>query len=182
SNLESGNKIIMPPSALDELLYAGVEYPMLFEIRNSSNGKFSHCGVLEFTAEEGKIFVPSWMMKNMQLEDGNLVFLRSTTLAKGTFLKLQPHTKDFLDLSNIKAMLETTLRSFSCVTTGDTIMIPYNKKEYYFDVIETKPSNAISIIETDCEVDFAPPLDSEEEFKKKLPSTSYDRKQQQQGF
>ncbi|MED6196842.1 hypothetical protein PIB30_051081, partial [Stylosanthes scabra] len=180
SNLESGNKIIMPPSALDELLYAGVEYPMLFEIRNSSNGKFSHCGVLEFTAEEGKIFVPSWMMKNMQLEDGNLVFLRSTTLAKGTFLKLQPHTKDFLDLSNIKAMLETTLRSFSCVTTGDTIMIPYNKKEYYFDVIETKPSNAISIIETDCEVDFAPPLDSEEEFKKKLPSTSYDRKQQQQ--
>ncbi|XP_015952599.2 uncharacterized protein LOC107477148 [Arachis duranensis] len=180
SNLESGNKIIMPPSALNNLLYAGVEYPMLFEMRHLSNGKFSHCGVLEFTAEEGKICVPSWMMKNMQLEDGDLVLLKSTTLVKGTYLKLQPHTKDFMDLSNIKAMLEINLRSFSCVTTGDTIMIPYNNKEYYIDVIETKPSHAISLIETDCEVDFAPPLDYKEEVKKQLPSTSSDKKQQQE--
>ncbi|KAL1323849.1 hypothetical protein HN51_034076 [Arachis hypogaea] len=179
-NLESGNKIIMPPSALNKLLYAGVEYPMLFEMRHPSNRKFSHCGVLEFTAEEGKICVPSWMMKNMQLEDADLVLLKSTTLVKGTYLKLQPHTKNFMDLSNIKAMLEINLRSFSCVTTGDTIMIPYNNKEYYIDVIETKPSYAISLIETDCEVDFAPPLDYKEEVKKQLPSTSSDRKQQQQ--
>ncbi|XP_057760775.1 uncharacterized protein LOC130981173 [Arachis stenosperma] len=178
SNLESGNKIIMPPSALNKLLYAGVEYPMLFEMRHLSNEKFSHCEVLEFTAEEGKIFVPSWMMKNIQLENGDLVLLKSTTLVKGTYLKLQPHTKDFMDLSNIKAMLEINLRSFSCVTTGDTIMIPYNNKEYYLDVIKTKPSHAISLIETDCEVDFDPPLDYKEEVK--LPSTSSDRKQQQE--
>ena len=47
----------------------------------------------------------------------------------------------------------------SCLTTGDTIMVTYNNKKYYLDVIETKPANAISIIETDCEVDFAPSLD-----------------------
>ncbi|XLT93572.1 hypothetical protein HN873_015234 [Arachis hypogaea] len=180
SNLELGNKIIMSPSAFNKLLYAGVEYPMLFEMRHLSNGKFSHSGVLEFTAEEGKICVPSWMMKNMQLKDGDLILLKSTTLVKGTYLKLQPHTKDFIDLSNIKAMLEINLRSFSCVTTGDTIMILYNNKEYYIDVIETKPSHAISIIETDCEVDFVPPLDYKEEFKKELPATSSDQKQQQE--
>ncbi|CAK8533325.1 unnamed protein product [Lathyrus sativus] len=33
---------------------------------------------------------------------------------------------------------------------------------YYIDMVETKPSPAISIIETDCEVDFAPPLDYKE--------------------
>ncbi|KAH7862852.1 hypothetical protein Vadar_010258 [Vaccinium darrowii] len=54
--------------------------------------------------------------------------------------------------------LETTLRNFSCLTTGDSIMVAYNNQKYYIDIIETKPSNAISIIETDCEVDFAPPL------------------------
>jgi len=48
-------------------------------------------------------------------------------------------------------------------------MIPYNEKKYYIDVVETKPSPAISIIETDCEVDFAPPLDYKEP-EKPLPS------------
>lgn len=41
-------------------------------------------------------------------------------------------------------------------------MVAYNNKKYYIDIIETKPANAISIIETDCEVDFAPPLDYKE--------------------
>lgn len=41
-------------------------------------------------------------------------------------------------------------------------MVAYNNKKYYIDIIETKPSNAISIIETDCEMDFAPPLDYKE--------------------
>lgn len=54
------------------------------------------------------------------------------------------------------------MRNFSCLTTGDSIMVAYNNKKYYIDIVETKPSNAISIIETDCEVDFAPPLDYKE--------------------
>lgn len=41
-------------------------------------------------------------------------------------------------------------------------MVAYNNKKYYIDIIEAKPENAISVIETDCEVDFAPPLDYKE--------------------
>lgn len=41
-------------------------------------------------------------------------------------------------------------------------MVAYNNKKFYIDIVETKPSAAISIIETDCEVDFAPPLDFKE--------------------
>jgi ubiquitin fusion degradation protein 1 len=41
-------------------------------------------------------------------------------------------------------------------------MVAYNNKKYYIDIIESKPAAAISIIETDCEVDFAPPLDYKE--------------------
>lgn len=65
-------------------------------------------------------------------------------------------------LTSFSCSLETTLRNYSCLTTGDSIMVAYNNKKYYIDIIETKPSNAISIIETDCEVDFAPPLDYKE--------------------
>ena len=75
------------------------------------------------------------------------------------FVKLQPHTKDFLDISNPKAVLEKTLRGFACLTVGDTITIHYNNRKYFIDIIEAKPQNSITVIETDCEVDFAPPLD-----------------------
>ena len=44
------------------------------------------------------------MMQNLLLEEGDLVRLKSTSLPKGSFVKLQPHTKDFLDISNPKAV------------------------------------------------------------------------------
>ncbi|XP_042509575.1 ubiquitin fusion degradation protein 1 homolog isoform X2 [Macadamia integrifolia] len=160
--LEGGDKIIMPPSALDHLASLHIDYPMLFELRNAAAERVSHCGVLEFIAEEGMIYMPYWMMENMLLQEGDTVRVKNVTLPKGTYVKLQPHTKDFLDISNPKAILETTLRNYSCLTTGDSIMVAYNNKKYYIDIIETKPSNAITIIETDCEVDFAPPLDYKE--------------------
>ena len=42
---------------------------------------------------------------------------------------------------------------------GDTIPINYNNKKYFIDIVEAKPQDAISVIETDCQVDFAAPLD-----------------------
>lgn len=152
----------MPPSALDRLASLHIEYPMLFELHNDATQRISHCGVLEFVAEEGMIIMPYWMMQNMLLQEGDTVHVKNATLPKGTYVKLQPHTTDFLDISNPKAILEKTLRNFSCLTTGDSIMVAYNNKQYYIDIVETKPASAVSIIETDCEVDFAPPLDYKE--------------------
>ncbi|KAK9271813.1 hypothetical protein L1049_002178 [Liquidambar formosana] len=80
---------------------------------------------------------------------------------------LVPYTTDFIRLSNPKAVSEVTLRNFSCLIVGDTMMITHNGKNFYIDVIKTKPSSAVSIIETDCVVDFAPPLDYKESKKPK---------------
>ena len=41
-------------------------------------------------------------------------------------------------------------------------MVAYNNKKYYIDIFESKPASAITIIEMDCEVDFAPPHDYKE--------------------
>jgi len=169
-HLEGGDKVIMPPSALDRLASLHIEYPMLFELHNDATQRISHCGVLEFVAEEGMIIMPYWMMQNMLLQEGDTVHVKNATLPKGTYVKLQPHTTDFLDISNPKAILEKTLRNFSCLTTGDSIMVAYNNKQYYIDIVETKPASAVSIIETDCEVDFAPPLDYKEPEKPRQPT------------
>ncbi len=47
--------------------------------------------------------------------------------------------QDFLDISNPKAVLEMTLRGFSCLTRGDCICLHYNNRKYYIDITEAKP-------------------------------------------
>lgn len=51
----------MPPSALSELTRLNIQYPMLFKLVTSNRSKSTHCGVLEFVAEEGKIYIPHWV-------------------------------------------------------------------------------------------------------------------------
>ena len=152
--------MILPPSALDRLTNMMIDdYPMLFEVSNAKHKKKTHCGVLEFVAEEGVVYLPYWMMQNLLLTEGDIVRVQYTKLSKGNYVKLRPQTKDFLDISNPKAVLETTLRSYTCLTVGDSILINYNNKRYFIDIVEARPNDAVSIVDTDCEVDFAPPLD-----------------------
>ena len=152
-----------------------IEFPMLFEISNVKEQRVSHCGVLEFVAEEGIVYMPYWvsaqcpcspallasdarrawrtaccphqMMQNLLLAEGDIIKFKSTSLPKGTYVKLRPQSKDFLDISNPKAVLETTLRRYSCLTTGDSILINYNNKRFFIDIVETKPQRAVTIIE-----------------------------------
>ena len=67
NNLDEGDKILMPASALDRLSRMEIDYPMLFEITNESNGRKTHCGVLEFSAEEGKAYLPFSMIQNLMV-------------------------------------------------------------------------------------------------------------------
>jgi len=118
----------------------------------------THCGVLEFVADEGKIYIPNWMMQNLMLDEGELIQVESRTLPIATAAKFQPQSVDFLELTNPKAVLEIRLRHFACLSEGDIIAINYNNKIYELSVLETQPANAVSIIECDINVDFAPPV------------------------
>lgn len=131
---------------------------MLFRLENSDKGTKTHSGVLEFTAEEGCVYIPFWMMQNLLIEEGALLTVTNVSLPKATFVKLQPQHVDFLEISNPRAVLEHSLRNFSCVTKGDVICLPYNSKNYHFELKEVKPQDAACIIETDCNVDFDAPV------------------------
>ena len=72
-------------------------------------------GVLEFIAQEGMVYLPFWMMENMHLNEGDVIHLRSASIPKGSFVKLQPQTSDFIQISNPKAVLEKSLGSFSAL-------------------------------------------------------------------
>ncbi|KAJ2411897.1 ubiquitin fusion degradation protein [Coemansia sp. RSA 2530] len=156
-----GGKIFMPASALEELSRLEIVYPMLFKLENdeAATSKRTHCGVLEFTAEEGRVYLPQWMMETLALTPGSPVKVINVALLHGSLVKLQPQSTDFLDISDHRAVLENALRKFSALTVGDIVTIEYNNREYRIAVLETKPSpSAINIVETDLSVDFAAPL------------------------
>lgn len=53
--------VIMPPSALEQLTRLNINYPMLFKLINKKSKRETHCGVLEFVADEGKVYLPLWV-------------------------------------------------------------------------------------------------------------------------
>ena len=170
-----GGKVFLPPSALDKLTRLHITYPMLFELINGAKERQTHAGVLEFIAEEGKIYMPHWLMETLLLESGDLVQIKSTDLPSGTFIKLQPQSPSFLEISDPKAVLENAFRNFSCLTTGDVFTFEYNDSVYSIAVLETRPENskkAICTLETDLSVDFATPVGYEEPSRTKNKNTN----------
>ena len=77
---------------------------------------------------------------------GGLLQVESASLPVATFAKFQPHSPEFLEMTNPKAVLEARLRNFACLSKGDVIAIMYNNKIYELSVLETKPSDAVSVI------------------------------------
>jgi len=157
--LEAGDKIVLPPSALDTLSRMETDYPMLFKVGGSARERSTHCGVMEFSAPEGLCYMPYWMMQSLLIEEGGFVRVHNVSLKKAKFVKFRPQSKTFLDISNPKAVLEKALRKYTCMTVGDQIFIDYNSQHYYIDVQEVRPDGQACIVETDMEVDFAPPAD-----------------------
>uniref|UniRef100_A0AC35FUY5 Ubiquitin fusion degradaton protein n=1 Tax=Panagrolaimus sp. PS1159 TaxID=55785 RepID=A0AC35FUY5_9BILA len=168
NELNYGGKILLPNFVLDQLVRLNIQYPMLFKITNRTVQRVTHCGVLEFLAEEGKCYLPSWMMEHLHLDEGAQVSIQYVNLPSATYAKFKPMSTDFLQISNPRAMLEVELRKFACLTKNDIIAVEYNDQVLRFKVIEVKPSHAVTIIECDMNVEFdAPEGYVEPDYKKK---------------
>lgn len=104
-------------------------------------------------------------MASLNLSPGDLIKVKSTDLPLGSFIRLQPQSTDFLQITNPRAVLEKAFRNFTCLTTGDVFTFSYNNNDYAMAVLETKPENdkkAICTMETDLSVEFAPPVGYDE--------------------
>lgn len=67
----------MPPSALEQLTRLNINYPMLFKLTNKQTNRVTHCGVLEFVADEGKVYLPFWVLfvPVLKLRIANIMFV-----------------------------------------------------------------------------------------------------------
>lgn len=163
-----GGRIIVPQSVLVDLISFQIQPPFTFEISHSDGVYKTHCGVLEFTGEEGEVFVPLWMYQQLSMESTNEVILRYKVFPVGKFIKLIPHSVDFLEIENPKLELEQCLRNYQVLSEGDEILCNFDEfGSMRFTVTHIEPSNdAIYIVDTDLAVDFLEPIG----FKDKMES------------
>ena len=165
-DINLSNSIILPPSALDQLSTKGIfdeiKRAITFRILNIELNISTHCGVLEFTAEEGVCYIPSHMFEKLSLLEGQRVQIRNTVLKSGTYIKMQPHLTEFLNNANPKTIIEFNLRNYICVTEGDTISVKWGKKIYKLDIVKCAPEKAINTIGWRYLIDIAPPKDCKE--------------------
>ncbi|KAB5582775.1 ubiquitin fusion degradation protein UFD1-domain-containing protein [Coniochaeta sp. 2T2.1] len=159
--LNYGSKILLPPSALDKVSKLHVQWPIMLELINGAQGTHTHAGVLEFVAEEGRAYIPQWMMQTLKLDVGDMIQIKTTSLELAKLVKLQPQSVKFLDVSDPRAVLENAFRNFAAVTKGDVFQFEYNGEMYEMAVLDVKPETpkmGVSMIETDVSVDFAAPV------------------------
>ncbi len=52
--------------AMTDAASLNIEYPMLFKVENRKTGGSTHCGVLEFIADEGHVYLPYWVSDSQQ--------------------------------------------------------------------------------------------------------------------
>lgn len=170
-----GGKVIVPQSVLVDLVSFQIQPPFTFQISHSGGVHKTHCGVLEFTGEEGEVTVPSWMYQQLSMGDVDEVVLKYMTFPLGRFVKLIPHATDFLEIEDPKVELESCLRNYQVLSEGDEILCQFDDAgPIRFTVAHIEPSSdAIYIVDTDLAVDFLEPIGFKEKVERERTVTRY---------
>jgi len=152
---------------------AAAHGPMFFEV--ACNDRVTHASLLAFDAPEGTVGVPAKLLRSLGLDPqlfaadaplGAPVEARVTyrLLKPGSYAKLQPVSSGFQrDVGNIKAALEQELETYGTLSEGDVILVKSieDGSEHEVRVVSLMPEAAVSIIDTDLEVDIAPSVEAE---------------------
>ena len=164
--LKHSNKILLPESLLFELTkdnHDSLDNKLYFKISHLETGYGEVCGVHEFSSPPGVVHLPYHIMNSCSIGEGTNVKVELVSPPKGSFIKLRLHnSKEFSKLSNPKAVLEKIMSNdYPVVTQGQTIAIHYTdlNKVFMIDIVETKPSEVIEILNADINVDFDKALD-----------------------
>ena len=155
-------KIIISNYILEQILsnneYEISDEPLMFKI-TSSNGKSIYVGMHDSIIDE-RCFCHYRILQELFIEENTEVTLEVVKLPKGTKVKIQPSNKEFLEIKDFKTVLEYNLvQNYNVISKGTNITIEHESKLYDLQIIELEPQDAVSLFNTDIEVEFMPPAD-----------------------
>jgi len=159
-HVQTGDKMSMPRVFWKAIMDSKAEVPWLFEVSRvdgvtsdrdetltggSGSNSTAPClnkivgGAIDFRSPSNFIFLPKWMFQALSLKPYDVVDVKLiTTVPPGSVVKLRPHSSEFLKIANHQAVLETELKHYSSLCKDTVIAFDYNKKRYFFDVVELR--------------------------------------------
>lgn len=162
NDIKYGGRIVLPQIALEKCTSrANMPFPLIFKLKLAKAEVC--CGVHSFESKPNEVFIPDWIKDALKIEDHKEmtkieVWALTKPTPKGATALFQPQSMDFVEFSNPKAILERSLRFFTCLGKDDIITIHHNNKVLKVKICKTEPQDLILIIDCDLSVEFiAPP-------------------------
>lgn len=114
-------------------------------------GKLSKAYIspLDFRSPENYIFLPKWLMNDLNLLPNDLVEISLVRIKLADLVVFQPITTSWDELIKIfpdpKTLLEHEVNKYSSLTSGSTIYIKVEDKEYPIFVKETRAEGGVAV-------------------------------------
>ena len=172
--LQHGDKCSLPSSIGSVIFDKPYEVPWIFEMKKitpyiksniiptvsseqNSTSNFTNLTILkkvyisplDFRSPENYIFVPSWIMKSLNLKSNDIVEISFVRIKLAGLVVFQPLTLEWDQLmekhSNPNLLLEREINKYSSLTAGSIITIEVDGKEYPLKVKDTKGEDKVSI-------------------------------------
>eukprot|EP01137_Pigoraptor_chileana_P027739 Opistho-2@881 len=169
-HLNFGDKVIVPTSLLPRILGEsdaaaranGESNPVAIELTHRLRRTHISGGILDFTADEGRIVLPAWMAAELQARAGDAIVLRTAQLPKAETCTFEPEDAAFCSVHDYRAVLETAIGSrYVTLTKGSSIAIEHEGHHYRLRVKELQPQDMCAITNTDLEVNIITPGQTE---------------------
>ena len=148
NEITQGNKIVLPRKVLDYLQDRGLPYDK-FQLLNPNAEKDSRIrlftGPLDFCAADGECYLPTWVMKQLGIKAGEPCAVATACFPDCAFVKFQPHTSDFLDITDHYVVLTRTLEQMGGLTMGASIRVTDGKRTYLLDVLEVRGKSTSNV-------------------------------------
>lgn len=152
-----GGKVCLPPQFLESHA-ENLPTLMVLDIVSQANDDLHvKCGVIDFNAEPGQIWLPQWMMERLKLgkkDEVTVTLMAGEALPKATSLLFAADEVGDLLRLGAKVILERHLRSFPILSRDEVIPIEFNGKIYPLKIAGTQPSDHVITVDTDIVVDF----------------------------
>ena len=136
-NLNNSNYINLPESYLKKI--NKLKHPYYFQLK-SPNGLKTYVGVREFSAEEGYVILPHWILDYLGLNGSERIKVKLIkNIPKGKKIVIEPQEKEFFSIPECEGCLETILSNFCLLHKNQTIQIDVLDKKYHLLIKEAEP-------------------------------------------
>lgn len=123
--------------------------PYYFSIE-STYGKFTYCGVLDFTADEGMVLIPHGVLTNLDVYGSDFVTIRYiANVPKGDFVQLEPIQREIFDIPELDKYLESVISKYCLLYPEQILTCTYAGEQF---------SIKVKLIKSVCEFDVEPEL------------------------